>query len=264
VTVITPSRNQARYIDDCLRSVHCQTHRDVEHIVVDGMSSDHTKDIVAKYPSTFLQRKDSGPAQAINRGLDIATGDVVCWLNADDAFFSHHVLARIVELFSEFPRLEMITGNGYFIDEDGKNLNPIVNRRPDRCCLKWIRKHDFILQPATFWRRNPCRLDETLKYCFDWKLWLDFFESRMNILYVPEYFALYRVQLESLTFQNTADRMREIHAFIARNGRNRAQSLWAWWNWRIYQISERLDLPVLKELSRRTSIVLGTITDGLI
>jgi glycosyltransferase involved in cell wall biosynthesis len=250
------------YIDHCLRSVHSQTHQDIEHIVLDGMSTDETESVVSRYPSTFLQRKDSGPAQAINRGFDMATGDVVCWLNADDAFSSNHVIKRVVQLFSELAEVEVVTGNGYFIDEGGKYLNPIVNLRPDRCCLKWIRKHDFILQPATFWRRNQFRLDENLKFCFDWKLWLDFFAAQMNILYTPEYFALYRVQPSSLTFQDTARRKQEIYGFIKEHGQSRAQAAWLWTNWKIYQLSEVLHFPALKTLSCRASMVVGTISNG--
>jgi len=261
VSVITPSRNQGKYIDHCLRSIHNQTHGNIEHIVLDGMSTDDTAKVVANYRSIFLQQKDSGPAQAINRGLDMATGDIVCWLNADDAFASRHVLERIVQLFSERPEVEVITGNGYYIDENGRYLKPIVNARPDRCCLKWIRKHDFVLQPATFWKRNQFRLDEGLNYCFDWKLWLDFFEAKMNVLYVPEYFAFYRMQPGSLTFQDSAVRMREIYEFISRNGSNGAQAAWIWANWRIYQLAEGLHLPVLKRMSRRAFIVVGIITN---
>ena len=262
VTVITPSRNQGKYINDCLRSIHEQTHREIEHIVLDGMSTDETSEVAARYACKFLQRKDSGPAQAINRGLDTATGDIVCWLNADDAFASRQVLERIVQLFSELPEIDVITGNGYYIDENGRYLNPIVNRRPDRCCLKWIRKHDFVLQPATFWRRNQLRLDETMNYCFDWKLWLDFFKAQMNVLYVPEYFAFYRVQPGSLTFQDSAVRMREIYEFLNKNGRTRIQAAWIWANWKIYQLAEGLRLPVLKKMSRRACMVAGIITDG--
>ena len=264
VSVITPSRNQGEYINHCFRSIHEQTHREIEHIVLDGMSTDETAEVAAKYPCTFLQRRDSGPAQAINRGLDMATGDIVCWLNADDAFASRQVLERIVQLFSELPEVDVITGNGYYIDENGRYLNPIVNARPDRCRLKWIRKHDFVLQPATFWRRNQLRLDESLNYCFDWKLWLDFFEAQMNVLYAPEYFAFYRVQPGSLTFQDSAVRMREIYKFVGGNSRSHVQTAWCWAQWKMYQASETLRLPKFKRIVRLASKLIGKISDDYI
>ena len=263
-SIITPSRNQGKYINDCLRSIHEQTHREIEHIVLDGMSTDETAEVAAKYPCKFLQRKDSGPAQAINRGLDMATGDIVCWLNADDAYSSKTVLERVVWLFSEFPDVDMITGNGYYIDEAGRYLNPIVNLRPDRVKLKWIRKHDFVLQPATFWRRNHFRLDESQQYCFDWKFWIDCFEARLNILYMPEYFALYRIQPSSLTQLDTASRIREIYRVVKESRSNHTQVAWLWTQWKIYQLSEILHLPKLKQLAKLISKVIGKLSDGRI
>ncbi len=264
VSIITPSKNQGEYIDHCLRSIHEQTHREIEHIVLDGMSIDETAKIAVKYPCTFLQREDSGPAQAINRGLDLAAGDIVCWLNADDAFSSITVLERVVRLFTEYPEVDMVTGNGYFIDERGRFVNPIVNLRPDRLRLDWIRKHDFILQPATFWRRNHFRLEESQKYCFDWKLWIDCFEAGLNILYVPEYFALYRLQPSSLTQQNTASRMCEIYTIVNGSTSNRAQAANLWAQWKIFQLSEALHLPYLKKLASLAGRVLDQFSDGVI
>jgi glycosyltransferase involved in cell wall biosynthesis len=226
------------------------------------MSADETVNVAMKYPCTFLQREDSGPAQAINRGLDMATGDIVCWLNADDAFASRTVLERVVRVFSELPEIDMITGNGYYIDERGRYLNPIVNLRPDRFRLKWIRRHDFILQPATFWRRNRFRLDESQKYCFDWKLWIDCFEAGLNILYVPECFALYRIQPASLTYQNTASRMGEIYRVVKENKNAGAQIAWCWTQWKTYQLSELLRLPRLKRLAVMADRVLGVLHLG--
>ena len=264
VSVITPSKNQGRYIDHCLRSIHEQTHREIEHIVLDGMSIDETPEVAAKYPCTFLRREDSGPAQAINRGLDMVTGDIVCWLNADDAFASKTVLERVVRLFSEVPEVDIVTGNGYYIDERGRYLNPIFNQRPDRVRLDWIRKHDFILQPATFWRRNRFRLDESQRYCFDWKLWIDFFEAGFNILYVQDYFAFYRIQPNSLTQQNTASRMREIYRVVKEGKNNRTQIAWSWTQWKTYQVSEVLRLPRLKRLVHLVGMVLSKLSDGTI
>src|SRR5580692_4306639 len=152
VTVITPSLNQGAFIGDCLRSVHEQTHRDIEHLVIDGMSTDRTAEIAAAFPCRFLRSRDSGPAQAINRGLELATGEIVCWLNTDDAFWSTRTLERVVHLFEEQPQVDVITGNGYYMDENGVLAVPIAEP-PNRYCLPWLRRVDSLLQPATFWRR---------------------------------------------------------------------------------------------------------------
>ena len=264
VSVITPSKNQGGYIEHCLRSVHEQTHRDLEHIVLDGVSTDATAEVAARYPCTFLQGKDSGPAQAINRGFDMVTGDIVCWLNADDAFSSSTVLERVVRTFAELPEVDVITGNGYYIDENGKYIQPIVLQRPDHLCLPWIEKDCTFLQPATFWRRNQFRLDENLKYCWDWKLWIDFFRAGLNVLYVPEYFSFYRLHPSSLTYQDTASRRQEVYRIVQQHKRSRAQAAWCWAVWRTFQLSESLRSPKLKRFARLANDAMDTLTDGRI
>lgn len=263
VTVITPSKNQGRFIDQCLRSVHTQTHREIEHIVLDGMSTDDTANIVGRYPSAFIQRADSGPAQAINHGLEMAKGDIVCWLNADDAFSSHTTLERVISVFSEAPEVDMVTGDGYYIDDEGRYLNPIILRRPDRLCRKWIQRADYILQPATFWRRSHLRLNERLRYCFDWQLWIDSFNAGVNVLYTPQYFALYRLQADSLTQQDTSSRKREIYRLI-REQSNLIQAAWCWGAWRGYQVAELTRIRGIKKLVRLADRVIGTVSDGFI
>ena len=263
VTVITPSKNQGAFIEHCLRSVHMQTHGEIEHIILDGMSSDETANVAARYPCTFIQRADSGPAQAINRGLDMAKGDVVCWLNADDAFFSSTTLERVIRIFSEQPEIDMVTGDGYYIDEQGRYLNAIVPVRPGRVCQKWIRRADYILQPATFWRRNQLRLDERLRYCFDWQLWIDSFNSGLNVLYSPQYFALYRIQPDSLTQQDNARRKHEIFRMVRKHS-NPAQASWCWAIWRGYQVAELTHWPGLKELISFADKIMDRASHGLI
>jgi glycosyltransferase involved in cell wall biosynthesis len=264
VSIITPSKNQGRYIDHCLRSVHEQTHREIEHIVLDGMSEDESAEIAAQYPCTFLQATDSGPAQAINRGLAMATGDIVCWLNADDAFSSRFVLERVARIFMDQPEIDIISGNGYYIDEGGKYLCPIVNADPMRFNAKWIKRRDFILQPATFWRRNEFRLDESLKYCFDWKLWIDLFDAGLNIMYVPEYFAVYRIQPSSLTHQDTASRKGEIYRLVKSKNKRGLPAMKLWVEWKMYQLSETVHVPQIKRLVRLADFILSAVSGGMI
>jgi glycosyltransferase involved in cell wall biosynthesis len=264
ITIITPSKNQGEYIEHCFRSVHGQSHRDFEHIVLDGMSNDETAAVAANYPCTFLQRKDSGPAQAINRGLDMATGDIICWLNADDAFWSSTTLERIVELFEEHPHVDVITGDGYYIDEAGKLVISLINERPNRLSLRWIQRSDPLLQPATFWRRNHFRLDESLSYCFDWKLWIDFWQAGLSVMYMPEYFALYRLHVSSLTYQDSASRRKEIYGMVKRYDRRLVQVVWCWIVWRMYQMAESLKSSSLKRLAGLANTAMRELSGGRI
>ncbi len=263
ITVITPSKNHGEYIGRCLSSVHEQTHPDVEHIVIDGMSTDQTAEVASGYPCKFLRSQDSGASQAINRGLDMATGDIVCWLNADDVFWSSTTLERIAKAFTEFPNVDVITGNGYYIDENGKFLQPIFGR-PERVTLRWIRRFDTILQPSTFWRRNQLRLDEKLRYCFDWKLWIEFFEMGFNLVYFPEYFSLYRVHSTSLTYQDSARRRQEVYGMAKQYDRRSAQVAWCWLVWKLYKLSESLRSARFKRLIRAVNAAVTILSDGQI
>lgn len=260
VTVITPSRNQGKYIKDCLESVHRQSHREVEHLVLDGMSTDETASICKNYPSVFVQKTDSGPAQAINRGMDLATGDIVCWLNADDAFFGMDTLKEVASIFDRFPEVQVVTGCGYYVSEDGRLLEPIIPDFGKYISERWLRRVDCFLQPATFWRRNTIRLDESLRYTFDWRLWLDFYRAGLNILYVPQYFSLYRVQPSSLTQQATASRKGEIYKLIATSGCSHVQKLWCWIVWKIFLLGELAHIRSVGRLTNKVDSFLGAIT----
>lgn len=163
----------------------------------------------------------------------MAEGEVVCWLNADDAFFGSQTLSEVVNIFTEHPEIDVLTGDGYYVDESGRLIKPIIPLDPRRMTREWLLRGDPFLQPATFWRRNAIRLDESLHYTFDWRLWLDFYSAGLNILYVRKYWALYRVQPESLTYQDGPLRRQEIYEFIRDHG-SRSQS---WWCWIIWQAS---------------------------
>jgi glycosyltransferase involved in cell wall biosynthesis len=252
ISIITPSRNQGQYIEHCFRSIYGQTHKDIEHLVLDGLSTDETAEIAARYPSTFLQKKDTGPAQAINRGLEMVTGDIVCWLNSDDTFWSSKTLETIVRTFEEHPEVDVITGDGYMVDVNGKLLAPVIAKH-DRLNAYWIMRGDYVLQPATFWRRNNHRLDESLHFVFDWKLWMDFWNSGLSVMYLPTYLACYRVQPSSLTHQDTAERRKEIYLGAKLFTRRPSQTVRCWIVWKLFVLSEAVKVPFIKKLTIRVN-----------
>jgi glycosyltransferase involved in cell wall biosynthesis len=231
---------------------------------MDGLSEDDTAAVVAEYSSRFMQQKDTGPAQAINRGLEMAKGDIVCWLNADDAFAGPNVLDSVARLFQQHPEIDVITGDGYYIDDSGRLLHPIHPKRNSHMSFAWLRRTDYFLQPATFWRRNSIRLDERLQYTFDWQLWLDFYTASLNVLYVPEYFALYRVHPDSLTQQDRPLRRKEIHNMIAKYGDSTVQRWWSWIAWKGHVLDQKLHTTGLRKIIRLLNNVLYRTTDGRI
>ena len=119
VTVITPTYNQVEFIEDTIKSVITQTtYSNIEFIIIDGESSDGTDKLVNKYRDTYkikyVREKDSGQADAINKGLNLASGDIVCWLNSDDMFYDNKVIDGVINAFKEKEALDIVFGNGCF------------------------------------------------------------------------------------------------------------------------------------------------------
>jgi len=127
ISVITPSYNQGRFIERCLASVSAQKGDfAVEHIVMDNCSTDGSVDVIRHHQalSTCVEFRatieaDKGQTDAINKGLALATGDIVCWLNTDE-WYEPGALACVVDFFSNHPEIDVVFGDCDFVDTDGK------------------------------------------------------------------------------------------------------------------------------------------------
>lgn len=268
ITIITPSYMQGRYIEDCILSIKNQSWKHLEHIILDSCSTDSTDEVVNRhlkdYPAVYIREKDSGQANAINKGLDMAKGDIVCWLNADDFFMDERVLEKIVRIFNSFAQIDAVTGDGYYTDENRKLTVPITLEKPKYVQLKFLRHADYILQPSTFWKRNKVRMDETLHYAFDWKFFMDLHKEGLAFIYSPEYYSCYRVQRDSKTFQDNAARKKEVCQVLRYNGVNPLSLLWADIVYLNYWISEKTGIPVFRATISFLNKIFKRLTDGII
>ncbi len=183
-TIVTPTLDSERFLDETMRTVAMQ--RDdgvrVEHIVVDGGSTDRTAEIVARWahPDTrFLPGKDTGPADAINRGLREARGDYLGWLNSDDEY-APHALLRSDYILRRHPKASFCFGHCPIIDAEGREIRRFVTRFKAAwfpvSCRAAIRTLNYVSQPSVLIRRSaweaagPLRTD--LKAAWDYDLWL--------------------------------------------------------------------------------------------
>lgn len=270
VTVITPSYMQGVFIGDCISSVVKQIYPAIEHIIVDALSTDQTLEVINDslqrdgYQKVLISEKDSGPADAINKGLDLATGDIVCWLNADDVFFDHNVLNTVVSFFDSHPGVDVITGDGYHIDDSGAYVSPIKPSYPSQMTYDALMYRDPFLQPSTFWRRNSLRLNKNYKYVFDWQFFIDMYTSGLNWVYLPEYFACYRLQSNSLTLMDKAERRLEVYQMACRNKRSVLQKSWCYFVYLIYIASEKSGVNALKMLVGKFNKLVGAVSFGKI
>jgi glycosyltransferase involved in cell wall biosynthesis len=173
VSIVTPSFNAARFIEETIQSVHTQDYPRIEHIVMDGGSTDGTVDILQRYPGlSWSSEKDSGAGDAVNRGFARSHGEIFAFLNADDVYLPGAVSAA-VRAFEENPGVSVVYGGGIWIEEDGKQLGPYPVRDFD---ARLLARECFICQPASFVRRdafeNAGGLDPALQLTFDYELWM--------------------------------------------------------------------------------------------
>lgn len=222
VSIITPSYNQGAYIGATIRSVLEQDYANVEYLVVDGGSTDDTLSILRRQPGRvrWTSEPDHGQGDAIRKGFDLAHGEILAWLNADDVYLPGAV-SNAVAALRESPVVALVYGNAEFIDRDGAPLGPA--RQVQEFDLdRLINDLDFIVQPATFFRRDQYfavgGLDPTLTYCLDYDLWIRL-AQRSGASFIPKTLAQVRVYPQTKTASGGPARLDEIESMIRRHGR---------------------------------------------
>lgn len=175
ISVVTPSFNQARYIESNIASVLAQGYPSVEHLVIDGGSTDGTLDVLRRHGHlVWSSGPDGGQSDALNRGFRKASGEIVGWLNSDDTYCPG-VFREVAALFDD-PEVMFVHGDGYEIDGEGKVLRPMISKGVsfEGLVRFWRWEYEFV-QPAFFFRRSVFEkvgyLDESLFYTMDY----DFF-----------------------------------------------------------------------------------------
>ncbi len=176
VSVITPSYNQGQFIEETILSVKNQDYPDIEHIIIDGGSSDNTIEILKKYDDIYnmqwVSEPDEGQADAVNKGFEMAEGDIIGWLNSDDLYFSRNAVSTIAAQFRKNPDVDIIYGNSVKINSDNKIMR--LKIIPQFNYARLLR-HCFICQPSVFFRASVIKsdkLDKFLKYSMDYEYWL--------------------------------------------------------------------------------------------
>lgn len=225
VTIVTPVLNGARFIRRTIESVLEQKGDfKLEYIICDGGSTDNTIDIVKEYQGRcqLIQRSDSGPADAINFGMDKATGEVCGWLGADDLLLSG-ALDRVVKAFAEHPQSEWLYGRCRIINENNSEIRQGITFYKNLLSYRFSRRvlwtENFISQPATFWRNDLWQrcggLNTKYKAAFDYDLWLRFAASSLPLI-LPAYIAAFRRHQDSISEQNFVSQFREELAICKR------------------------------------------------
>ena len=177
ISIVTPSYNQGHFIEETIRSVVNQDYPNVEYIVIDGGSTDSTTAHLNNYSAQidyFSSEPDDGQADAIGKGFELASGDIMGWLNSDDVLLPG-ALSRVADYFESRPSISAVSGGGYFIDENGHPLKGFgtfslgVPASYDR--FRYLLAQDGVFQPSTFWRSRDYHavggIDRKLEFIMD-------------------------------------------------------------------------------------------------
>jgi hypothetical protein len=225
VSVLTPVFNGVARLQRCLESVAKQTHPDLEHIVIDGGSTDGTVRVLEEAGVYFVSEPDAGQTDAINKGFRLARGGLVTWLNADDVLLPR-AAETVVATVQADPSVGWVYGACVQREPDGRRW---VVRPPKR-----IRENSFdggnvLCQPGASLTRSALELvgelDESLGLAMDFDLWLRLVEAGVKAAYVPESLAVFEVHAESKTGStNPGEFFREEALALLKCGRRRQAS----------------------------------------
>lgn len=226
ITIVTPSLNQGRFIEETIHSILAQHYENLEYLVMDGGSTDDTLSILKTYNGglQWWSEKDRGQAHAINKGFRRATGEILAYLNSDD-IYEPNALSKVADYFMENPEVDLVYGEGYLMNEDGTCKRRFPATEPQFDLWRLIHIWDFILQQATFFRRSLLErigfLDESLSFGMDWDLWIRAGKVA-NIGYLPEYLGTLREYDSAKSFAGGFNRIKELYKIA----RTHTQKVW--------------------------------------
>lgn len=176
ITVITPSYNQAEFLERTIVSILNQSYPNLEYMIIDGGSTDGSVDIIKRYANQltyWVSEPDQGQSHAINKGLQRARGEWVCWQNSDDIFYPLAFM-RLSQSLQQNPTLDLVIGDIDLIDKDDGLIRPLCYVKPTYGSL--VAEGMVLTNQAAFWRRSLHEeigfLDENLHYSFDYEWFL--------------------------------------------------------------------------------------------
>lgn len=200
ITIITVCYNRKATIEKAILSVLKQNYCNIEYIIVDGNSTDGTKEIIESYRdkiNQFISEPDKGMYDAINKGLQLATGDIVGLMHSDDEFYDKNVIDRIVSRFNSDSTIEGVYGDGVYVSND-KEERLIRDRIGGVFSLKKIKKGWLPLHPTVYLKKSV--IDKNGLYSLDFKIASDtefllryLYKYEINMSYINSYIVKMRM-----------------------------------------------------------------------
>ena len=223
VTIVTPSFNQASYLEETIKSVLTQDYPHIEYIIIDGGSTDGSVDIIKKYEDKlgyWESVKDKGQTDAINKGFNRAKGHILAWLNSDDTYASPHAIADAVNYLVAHPETALVYADCDFINEAGDVIGKFASRQTDYAKLRSGYVH--IPQQTMFFRAKYWQqlgpLDPSFYFAMDYDLWVRI-AKRAPLHYLPgKTWANFRIHTSSKTNINDERGWKEMLRVHYRDG----------------------------------------------
>jgi len=203
ISIVTPSYSQAEFLEKTILSVLNQNYPNLEYIIMDGGSTDGSVEIIKKYEkylAYWVSEKDKGQADAINKGFQKSTGEILAWLNSDDTYLPD-ALQSVAVFFEQHPSTDMLYGRCHMMDRDDEIFQE-AKAMPFNL-LDYTYGLFTIPQPAAFWRRDiffkARMLNIETHACMDYELWINFAKNKANIVYIDTFLANFRWYAQSKT-----------------------------------------------------------------
>lgn len=203
ISIVTPSYQQAAFIERTLKSVLAQGYPNLEYVVQDGGSTDGTPDILALYGQQLAgwrSERDGGQSHALNLGFANTSGEIMAWLNSDDVLLPD-TLATVAEFFNNHPEVDVVYGNRLLIDENDMEIGRWIMPWHDSQILSWV---DYVPQETLFWRRRIWdkaggQIDESFRFAMDWDLLVRFREAGATFAHIPRFMGAFRIHKHQKT-----------------------------------------------------------------
>lgn len=212
LSIITPSYNHGRFLEQTILSVINQDYDNAEHIIIDGASKDNSVDIIRKYEkhiAYWVSEPDGGPQYALHKGMAHATGDVVAWQNADD-YYEPNVFGIVMKIFREYPDVDLVYGNVRLVNESNRTVREL-RFVPTNHWSTLFEGFTMNNQAAFFCRTLWDRMGGVQfadGYAYDYDLFLRATRSARHSFFIHRTLGNYRVHVNSLTFGEEQNRLK--------------------------------------------------------